>query len=180
MATRRHHRRHHKNFSACTHFSKTRKLCTEPCKYVFRQLKDANTGMMKTVGFCKTKYNHFKKHGKKTKHHRRVLKKMSKDIQKLEKATVVAKKANDDVSKIGMNMEIPVPSVPSVADISKTVGNLFSSVTGTSEKPATEKPATEESTPATEESVPVTEEPVPAPAEESATEEPKEVVKGGK
>ena len=100
MATRRHHKRHNKHFSACTHFSKTRKLCTEPCKYVFRQLKDANTGMMKTVGFCKTKYNHFKKHGKKTKHHRRVLKKMSKDIQKLEKATVVAQKANDDVSKI--------------------------------------------------------------------------------
>ena len=152
MATRRHHRRH-KQFSACTHFSKTRKLCTEPCKYVFRQLKDANTGMMKTVGFCKTKYNHFKKHGKKTKHHRRILKKMSKDIQKLEKATVVAQKANEDVSKIGMNMDIPVPSV---ADISKTVGNLFSSVTA----PA----PTEE----------------PTPTEEPATEEPKEVVKGGK
>ena len=119
----RHHKRH-KKFSACTRFSKTRRLCTEPCKYVFRQLKDANTGMVKTVGYCKTKYNHFKKHGKKTKHHRHVLKKMSADIQKLEKATVVAQKANDDVSKIGMNMEIPVPSV---TDISKSVGNLFSS-----------------------------------------------------
>lgn len=131
MATRRHHKRH-KHFSACTHFSKTRRLCTEPCKYVFRQLKDANTGMVKTVGHCKTKYNHFKKHGKKTKGHKRRLKKLGNDIKKLEKATNVAKKANEDVSKIGMNMEIPVPSV---ADISKTVGNFFSSSNG-AEPPA--------------------------------------------
>lgn len=112
----------HKRSSACTYFSKTRRLCKEPCKYVFRQLKDANTGMEKTVGFCKTKYRHFKKHGRKTKHHKRILKKMSKDIQKLEKATVVAKKANEEVAKVGMNME-----VPSVADLSKSVGSLFSS-----------------------------------------------------
>lgn len=129
--------RRHKKSSACTRFSKTRRLCTEPCKYVFRQLKDANTGMMKTVGYCKTKYNHFKKHGKKTKHHKRVLKKMSNDIQKLEKATVVAQKANEDVSKIGMDMEIPVPSV---ADISKTVGNFFS----TAAPAAAPAPAAEE------------------------------------
>jgi hypothetical protein len=42
----------------------------------------------------------------------------------LEKATDVAKKANDTVTKIGMDMEIPVPSV---GDISKTVSNFFSS-----------------------------------------------------
>lgn len=126
--------------SACTNFSKTRKLCKDPCKYVFRQLKDANTGMMKTVGYCKTKYNHFKKHGKKTKHHRRILKKMSKSIRKLEKATIVAKKANDEVAAVGMKMELPSTEsstissianmdiqVPSVTDISKSVGNLFSS-----------------------------------------------------
>ena len=131
----RHHKRHKKS-SLCARFSKTRRLCTEPCKYVFRQLKDVNTGMVKTIGYCKTKYNHFKKHGKKTKHHRRVLKKMATDIQKLEKATDVAKKANDTVSKIGMDMEIPVPSV---ADISKTVGNFFS----TAAPAAAEKPAEE-------------------------------------
>jgi len=173
MATQRHHHKRHKKSSLCTRFSKTRRLCTEPCKYVFRQLKDANTGMMKTVGYCKTKYNHFKKHGKKTKHHRRVLKKMATDIQKLEKATDVAKKANEDVSKIGMNMEIPVPSV---ADITKTVGNFFSSTEAPpAEAPKQEEPVTEE--PVTEE--PVTEEPV---TEEPATEEPKpaEAVKGGK
>lgn len=160
MATRRHKR--HKKSSLCTRFSKTRRLCTEPCKYVFRQLKDANTGMMKTVGYCKTKYNHFKKHGKKTKHHRRVLKKMATDIQKLEKATDVAKKANDDVSKIGMNME-----VPSVADISSTVSNFFSSA------PAAPAPKEEPK-----------EEEAPKPEEEPQTEgeeEPKpEPVKGGK
>ena len=75
-----------------------------------------------------------------------------------------------------MNMEIPVPSVPSVADISKTVGNLFSSVTGTAPAPVEEPTPAEEPSPA--------EEPTPAPAEESvpapAEEEPKEVVKGGK
>ena len=156
MDTRRHHKRH-KKFSACTHFSKTRRLCTEPCKYVFRQLKDANTGMVKTIGHCKTKYNHFKKHGKKTKGHKRVLKKLGNDIKKLEKATNVAKKANEDVSKIGMNMEIPVPSV---ADISKTVGNFFSSSTGT-EPPAPKVAA-----------------PAPAPVAPTPTEEPP--VKGGK
>lgn len=127
----------HKRSSACTYFSKTRRLCKEPCKYVFRQLKDANTGMEKTVGFCKTKYRHFKKHGRKTKHHKRILKKMSKDIQKLEKATVVAKKANEEVAKVGMNME-----VPSVADLSKSVGSLFSSSAVAVEEPVA--PAVEE------------------------------------
>lgn len=168
MATRRHKR--HKKSSLCTRFSKTRRLCTEPCKYVFRQLKDANTGMMKTVGYCKTKYNHFKKHGKKTKHHRRVLKKMATDIQKLEKATDVAKKANDDVSKIGMNME-----VPSVADISSTVSNFFSSA------PAAPVAPKEEEAPKPEEEG---EGEAPKPEEEPQTEgeeEPKpEQVKGGK
>jgi hypothetical protein len=165
MATRRHHLLRHKKFSACTRFSKTRRLCTEPCKYVFRQLKDANTGMMKTIGYCKTKYNHFKKHGKKTKGHKRVLKKMSADIQKLEKATDVAKKANENVAKIGMDME-----VPSVADISKTVGNFFSSATAVEEKP------TEPVVPAPVEEKP-TEPVVPAPVEEKPAEE---GIKGGK
>jgi len=149
----RHHKRHKKS-SLCTRFSKTRRLCTEPCKYVFRQLKDANTGMVKTVGFCKTKYNHFKKHGKKTKHHKRVLKKMSSDIQKLEKATDVAKKANDNVAKIGMDME-----VPSVADISKTVGNFFSTAApaAAAPAPAAEKPV-EAPTEAPEQAIKVVEE----------------------
>jgi hypothetical protein len=131
----------HKRSSACTYFSKTRRLCKEPCKYVFRQLKDANSGMEKTIGYCKTKYNHFKKHGRKTKHHKRILKKMSKDIQKLEKATVVAKKANDEVAKVGMNME-----VPSVADLSKSVGSLFSSAPAPAveEKKAEVAPVVEE------------------------------------
>jgi len=152
--------RRHKKFSACTRFSKTRRLCTEPCKYVFRQLKDANTGMVKTVGYCKTKYNHFKKHGKKTKHHRRILKKMSADIQKLEKATVVAQKANENVAKIGMNME-----VPSVTDISKTVSSFFSSAAPPPAPAPAEKPE-EVAAPPTE-VVPAV---APAP----------EVVKGGK
>jgi hypothetical protein len=152
------------NYSACTNFSKTRRLCTEPCKYVFKQLKDANSGMTKTVGYCKTKYNHLKKHGKKTKHHRRILKKMSKDIQKLEKATVVAQKANDDVSKIGMNME-----VPSVADITKSVGNFFSTAAPT----APTEPIVAETK--TEESVPVK-----TPEEEAEEAEAEVVVKGGK
>ena len=137
-------RRHRKKGSACTNFSKSRKLCKEPCKYMYRKLKDANTGMERVIGYCKTKYLHEKKiqgkNGKKT--HKKKLDKIAKSIEELETAAKVAKKANEDFVKkvpevLGETYNTPKTMGETVGEtVASAIDTVTTTVNNTILKPA--------------------------------------------
>lgn len=84
----------HKRGSACTNFSKTLRQCKEPCKIMHRKIKDANSGMERIIGYCKTKYlKKLKKRGKRTQ--KKHLVQMANSIKDLENTAQIAMKANE-------------------------------------------------------------------------------------
>jgi len=115
--------------SACVQF-KSRKNCKDPCKYIIKKVKDLRTGMMKNIGYCKTKYAHLKKKLRKTsklspKQQKKMVE-MGKDIQDLEKISADANKANEKV--VEKAAVIAAVKIPTVNDISKTVSNVSETV----------------------------------------------------
>ena len=115
--------------SACVQF-KSRKNCKDPCKYVIKKVRDLRTGMMKNIGYCKTKYAHLKKKLRKTsklsRKHKKKISEMGKNIQDLEKISADANKANEKV--VEKAAVISAVKMPTANDISKTVSNVSDTV----------------------------------------------------
>ena len=145
----------HKRGSACTNFSKTLRQCKEPCKIMHRKIKDANSGMERIIGYCKTKYlKKLKKKGKRTQ--KKHLVRMANSIKDLENTAQIAMKANEAFAeKAPKVLEQTSENTNSVGKtVVDTISNAIDTVQKTfvtSEEPApTEVPPSNEAPPSTE------------------------------